>query len=247
MSAVPAREGVRRPGQRLLDVDPDMAGVLPAETVDAAAVELVVPTQVLARGNADGYLGGLSQNGHFGLLLVDGLLLRELTLAGGTSGELLGQGDLLRPWEMGGEEAMPVPAEARWTALTEVTVAPLSGDFMRRAARYPEVLSELAGRSVRRTSSLMLRQAITNLKHVETRLLMLFWHLAERWGRMGRSEITLELPLTHELLGTLVGATRPSVTTALGQLDRRGLLVRGGASSWRLRREVGDVLESLDG
>jgi CRP/FNR family transcriptional regulator, cyclic AMP receptor protein len=80
---------------------------------------------------------------------------------------------------------------------------------------------------------------------VETRLLVEFWHLAERWGRVGPTGITITLPLTHEMIGELVGATRPSVTTGLGRLAARGLLVREGADVWHLSHAARDALEPM--
>jgi len=71
-----------------------------------------------------------------------------------------------------------------------------------------------------------------------------FWHLAERWGRVGRDGVTITLPLTHELLAKLVGAARPSVTTALGDLAARGLLTRD-QDSWRLSHESRHALSGL--
>ena len=64
---------------------------------------------------------------------------------------------------------------------------------------------------------------------------MLFWHLSERWGRVTAEGVRLELPLTHEVLAELVGAQRPTVTTALSRLARRGELVRVAGRSWLLR------------
>jgi CRP-like cAMP-binding protein len=82
-----------------------------------------------------------------------------------------------------------------------------------------------------------------SLKHVEARLLVQFWQLAERWGRVDRDGIAVTLPLTHELLAKLVGAARPSVTTALGRLAEGGLLLRSG-NVWRLSSDSRDVAMS---
>ena len=38
------------------------------------------------------------------------------------------------------------------------------------------------------------------------------WHVAERWGRVGRDSIVVDLPLSHQRLADLVGAHRPTVT-----------------------------------
>ncbi|MBD0280669.1 MAG: Crp/Fnr family transcriptional regulator [Thermoleophilaceae bacterium] len=68
--------------------------------------------------------------------------------------------------------------------------------------------------------------AVTNLNHVKTRLLVQFWHLAERRGRVGPEGVSIPVPLAQEMLAKPVGATRPSVTAGLGRLASRGLLVR---------------------
>jgi CRP/FNR family transcriptional regulator, cyclic AMP receptor protein len=129
--------------------------------------------------------------------------------------------------------------------LAPVEVAILSAGFMRRASRWPDVLARLTGRAVRRAKGLALHDAMTNLKHVETRLLVQFWHLAERWGRVRPETIFIPVPLTHEMLAKLVGATRPSVTTALGRLAVRGLLTREPGRGWILRQDAGEALEPM--
>jgi CRP/FNR family transcriptional regulator, cyclic AMP receptor protein len=144
-----------------------------------------------------------------------------------------------------GEFDLPVPAEVHWTVLAQTEVAILDAAFVRRAGRWPDILARLTGRVVRRARALALNEAITNLKHVETRLLVLFWHLAERWGRVGPDGISISMPLTHEMLAKLVGATRPSVTTGLGRLAARGLLVRQSDGVWQLRHDSSEALEPL--
>ena len=46
--------------------------------------------------------------------------------------------------------------------------------------------------------------------------------------------IALRLPLTHRLLAELIGARRPTVTTAVGQLESRGALSRRPRDEWLL-------------
>ena len=77
----------------------------------------------------------------------------------------------------------------------------------------------------------------------EGRSLVQFWQLAERWGHVDRDGIAVSLPLTHELLAKLVGAARPSVTTALGRLAERELLQRTG-DVWRLSGDSRGVVMS---
>ncbi len=58
------------------------------------------------------------------------------------------------------------------------------------------------------------------------RIALLLWHLAERWGIVELDGILVPLPLTHRLIGQLVGAERPSVSHALGRLTSAGLVTR---------------------
>jgi CRP/FNR family transcriptional regulator, cyclic AMP receptor protein len=230
---------------RLLEADPDLGADLEPDVLQAVNAELTVPVAAIQWSRARGRWGPSDPRGHLGLLIVSGLLLREVELLGSPSAELLGEGDLLRPWDVDGEHLLPAPAEVRWTVLTPCTVAMLNAQFLARAARWPDVLARLTGRTVRRAKSLALHDALTNLKHVETRLLVQFWHLAERWGRVGPENISIPIPLTHEMLAKLVGATRPSVTTGLGRLASRGVLAREPGGVWRLARDSRQALEPL--
>ena len=82
----------------------------------------------------------------------------------------------------------------------------------------------------RRLASLL---AIAQQHRLEDRLLLLFWQLADRYGRVGPEGVRLELRLTHELIGHLVGAYRPSVSAALTRLQQAGSCV-ATADRWIL-------------
>src|SRR5581483_10333864 len=114
------------------------------------------------------------------------------------------------------------------------------------AGRWPAIHANLLGRAVRRSHWLALRLTINNLTGVDVRLLVLFWHLADRGGKVTVDGVVLHLGLTHELLAKLVGAQRPSVTTALGQLRDRGLLEKRPDGSWLLSGEPPEALRLLD-
>jgi CRP-like cAMP-binding protein len=238
------RSGGAGTSVRVLEEDPDLAAGLEARGVAAATKALVAPRAALEWESQGHGWGPPDAQGHLGLLVVEGLLLREVRLLDTYSAELLAHGDLLRPWDIDGEFGLPVPAEVCWTALEPTAVAVLDADFVRRAAAWPRVIANLAGRAVIRAKSMALNNAVTNLKQVQVRLLVLFFHLAERWGRVGVGVINVPLPLTHETLAKLVGAARPSVTTALGALAERGLLCRDDGT-WRLARSATQVLASM--
>jgi hypothetical protein len=68
--------------------------------------------------------------------------------------------------------------------------------------------------------------AITHYPRIDRRLLLLLWHLADRWGRVTPDGVRIPMRLTHTLLADLVAARRPSVTTAFAQLEDEGHLSR---------------------
>jgi CRP/FNR family cyclic AMP-dependent transcriptional regulator len=72
--------------------------------------------------------------------------------------------------------------------------------------------------------------AIVHYPRVDTRVHMLFWHLAARWGHVTPDGTVLPLPVTHALLAEMIGSRRPTVTKALAQLAEEGLVtqLRGG-------------------
>ena len=58
--------------------------------------------------------------------------------------------------------------------------------------------------------------------------------LQSAWEEYRPEGIYLSLPVTHELLGRIVGARRQSVTTALGDLRARGIITALTEGKWLL-------------
>jgi CRP-like cAMP-binding protein len=114
-------------------------------------------------------------------------------------------------------------------------IAFLDRRFIALAAHWPEVLAELLERAVQRARLLSFQMGIGHIRRVDARLLLLFWNLADRWGRVTRDGVVMPIKLTHGWLAMLVGAQRPSVTTALGQLSQAGRVERLNDGSWLLR------------
>jgi CRP/FNR family cyclic AMP-dependent transcriptional regulator len=184
------------------------------------------------------------ERGALGFLLLEGVLARDIILAGSTCTDLLGEGDVLQPWVPAGEGGL-VRHHVRWHVLSPVQLAVLDESFARSLARWPQVMRALLERVVRRTVRMSIHQALLHLSPVETRLLVLFWHLAERWGHVTPHGISIRLHISHELLGHLVGSRRPSVTTALRRIDESGLIVRKTDSTWLLRGSPPDELAEI--
>jgi CRP/FNR family transcriptional regulator, cyclic AMP receptor protein len=235
-SSAPASSNGSAPEPDLVEVlalCPQLAEGLPAELCDRARRHCTAPALILRPGPwqppaYDDHLGG------FGLLVLDGLLVRKIDQVGACGAELLGDGDLLRPWQRG-EEGASVASQQLWSVLSETRLAVLDHRFARRAAPFPTVAVQLVARAISRSRRLAAMIALVSHPRVDQRLHLLFWHLADRWGRMGPVGALLDLPLTHQLLGDLVAARRPTVSRALSRLaaeekverTRCGWLLRG--------------------
>jgi CRP/FNR family cyclic AMP-dependent transcriptional regulator len=227
----------------VLDADPDLGSAVPELELRAArqrslAVVLEVPTPVwnpssLQEGRFEGWLG---------LFVLDGVMLRGVGVGKRTACELFGPGDLVRPWDADGEYE-PLPITISWRVLKPTKLAVLDEAFALRMARWPCVTARIVGRVARRARHLALAQAVTHLPRAYARVLMLFWLLAERWGRVGPEGVRISLPLTHEVLAMLIGAHRPTVTIALQRLAAADLLHRERRDSWLLTHEAVERLQ----
>jgi CRP/FNR family transcriptional regulator, cyclic AMP receptor protein len=164
--------------------------------------------------------------GHLGLLVLDGLLTRQGTIGEATCAELLGGGDVLRPWTELESGIASIASESRWQVVMPTRLAVLNARFALQICRWPGVTAALIDRVVQRARWLSFHLAVCHIVGVELRLLIVLWHFADRWGRVTGSGVKLPLPLSHGLLAGIVGARRPTVSTALGALKARGLVER---------------------
>jgi CRP/FNR family cyclic AMP-dependent transcriptional regulator len=233
---------VARQTVRVLEVDRELSLRIAPEQLSEARRRLVAPVRCLSPGICE--VPDDDQHGHLGYLILDGLVAHDLVLAGNISTELLGEGDVIEPSPRAGDE-MLVHYRVFWHVLSPVRLAILDGAFARALVQWPQVMATLLERAGRRTLRMEVHQALLQLSPVETRLLVLFWHLAERWGRVTRQGIVLPLALTHQVLGQLVGCRRASVTTALKALTHSRVVIRTGDGSWLLRGDPPDELSRL--
>lgn len=229
--------------ERLLALDADLGERLD-ESDRAAASDLLVRIYELDIPEIRGKWGDAAKD-LAGYLLVDGAMLREIRTAQRTSAELVGPGDLVRPFEEDGEEDLPVKTGICWRSVQPVSLARIDGPVLQAAAEWPALLAALVGRPARRAQRLSVNMSISSMVRTTDRLLLLFWHISEHWGKVSRDGVLIELPLTHFQLSKMVGAERPSVSTALSQLAQEGLVTRV-AEGWRLEGPVpGDVGQLL--
>jgi CRP-like cAMP-binding protein len=221
---------------RVLEADPDLAEGLDPRNEALARAAAVARVDVLEPGEWRGDEDYPESAGHLGLLILDGLLARTVEVGNRTCAELLGPGDVLRPWVTVAAHSS-VPLEAHWTVVDTVRVAVLDQRFMNTMARFPAVVGAVLDRVMLRSRWLTFHLAVCHLKRIETRLLVVFWHFADRWGRVSPRGVTVPIRLTHQLLAGVVGAQRPSVTTALSALRRSGELERLPDGTWLLHGE----------
>jgi CRP-like cAMP-binding protein len=176
------------------------------------------------------------------VLVLGGLMIRRVGIEGRYGAELIGEGDLLRPNE---ESISPLlPLTTNWSIVLPTRLAALDSSFEQRIARYPELASCLIARAMQRSKNMAVNMAIVHQARVDVRLHMLLWHLAARWGRVRSDGTVLKLRLTHAVLADLVAARRPTVTTALSELAKRGL-VRTDGETWILSGETPGELLAL--
>lgn len=229
----------------VLEIEPSFVGGLDASAAAAARRVAITRCETLAPGPWEKHhYCGKDHAGDFGLLVVEGLMSRRVEVGGQECTELLGSGDLIRPWD-DPDELASTPAVTRWTVLERTTVALIDERFVGRICPWPPVLAAIAKRMMERTQALAFHLAVCHMTRVDERLLVVLWHLADRWGRVTSEGVVLPLPLTHDMLAQIVGARRPTVTTALQELSGRAVIVRNADRNWLLRgeppRELHDI------
>jgi CRP/FNR family transcriptional regulator, cyclic AMP receptor protein len=207
LNVASASQRIRRSS---LEIDPELGSGLAGERFEAARRDTIGLVRTLPSGHWSWSDYRRFDASVIGLFVIEGLLAREVSLSNTICTELLGHGDLLRPLDEDGPYA-PVPSSVDWTVLEPTAVAVLDARFAAATARWPEVLSGVTGRAVQRARWLSVQLAIRCLTRVDVRVLVLFWHLADRWGRVERNGVHVPMRLTHELLGRLIAVRRAKV------------------------------------
>src|SRR3954464_3468823 len=139
----------RRDRELVLEVDRGLCDVVPTEHAARARAASLAAVEVRRAGSWDAaHDAGLARGG-FGLLVLDGVLVRRVGVEGRFGAELLATGDLLRPWQHGGG-AGPLPCEVAWRGVAPVRLAWLGAGWAARMAPFPAVATELTGRALER-------------------------------------------------------------------------------------------------
>jgi CRP/FNR family cyclic AMP-dependent transcriptional regulator len=217
----------------VLREDPDLAEAIEpgrrAQALDACVAREIEIAAGVWRGRRIAIDGGI------GLLVLEGVLIHRVGIGERFGAELLGEGDVLRSLQ-GEFEASTLPFTTDWIVLETARMAVLDERFVRQLALFPQLAGRLFARSVLRSRQLAVNLAIVHQARVDIRLHMLLWHLAGRWGRVRSDGVVVPLRLTHAILADLVAARRPTVTSALTDLAKRGVVQTTG-EGWLLSGE----------
>jgi len=238
LTSTPTREDVlddtgTAPGRRvrLLEEDPDLAQGLPEPVRSALTEQLWV--HVLDVRSGLWRPPALDPGTNFGLLILDGLIGRRIQIQRAVAVELVGIGDVIRPWASS-ERWDTVPSALQWQVFAPARLAVLDERVMAVTARRPELMVAFTDRLLRRLRAMSSLMAISHMTRVEDRLLGTLWQIADGCGRVTSDGVRIPIRLTHRTLADLVGAKRPSVTVALQQLRERGEVTRGDSGDYIL-------------
>jgi len=231
---------------RILEVDPALADGLDEQTRALAAEHALARVETIAPGLWRSSLASQADHRDFGLLVLEGVIGRRVELDGGRSAfiELIGEGDLISPWRRDTRH-VSLRSQEQLKVLTKTSVALLDRRFALSIARWPEITAHLIDRAIQRNRSLAFHAAASHLTRVELRLMVTLWHVADRWGRVTPEGVVIPLRLTNEILASIVGARRPSVSTAMNILARRSVLSRRADGSWILYGDPPNRLADL--
>ena len=127
------QQGEREQSVRLLEVDPELGLRVPAAEIRRARSQLRARVRSLPCGRWE-VLHDEDDRGRLGFLLLEGVLARDLILAGATCTELLGEGDVVQPWVAQDDDGL-VRYHVLWHVLAPVRLALLDEAFAQVARR----------------------------------------------------------------------------------------------------------------
>lgn len=232
----------------VLDHDPDLGRTLDPARLAAAQRDARAAVIEVKTGPWSPEPVPQSLRAGIGLLVLDGAVVRRVGHRRRGGAELLGPGDIVRPWDSDGDGSGSLTAlPTSWRVIEPLRLAALDNRFAARIAPYPEISGRLIARAVERAKGILVQMAIAHHSRIDERLALALWHVAERWGRVTPNGVALTLRLTHELLADLVAAQRPSVTLSLQHLERDGHIARRDGTIYLLGDPPSEAAASAGG
>jgi CRP-like cAMP-binding protein len=167
----------------------------------------------------------------YALKVLEGMLVCDIRVRTTTASALFGPGDFICREE---RAVHLLDSGASWNVAAPSRLAVFNHHFSDAAAARPELAMRLVAAIGAQTGRLVVERAVSQMPGVSERIVSLFWLLAERWGRVAPTGMLIPLALTHETIGRLIGARRPTVSLALKELSDRDALTRRDDGSWLL-------------
>jgi CRP-like cAMP-binding protein len=155
------------------------------------------------------------------ILVSEGLVVMRTTSPGSTR-------RMITCHAGGGALVLPPDDGEVLVALTDAALVPISPqarDEMLSSRDSARLLADGLEETLRQRHGAIV--SLSRLHHID-RVREKLIELAREHGRVGRDGIRLDFPLTHDLLGEMVGSARETVTRALDELQREGFVVRRG-------------------
>jgi CRP-like cAMP-binding protein len=202
----------------LLDIDPSLGEGLDATELATARERCTAAVVALRRGRLAWQSGRPPDGPGIGYFVIRGLLLRRVEVRERYGAELIGTGDVVHPYADLGERDLV--SKTSWRAEQSTLLAVLDDNFFRASASWPQLQMGLQQRSVPRAHSLLLRLAIVEQTHIASRVELVLWHLADRWGDVQTDGVDLPFKLSRVVLAELVSSTRESVSRSLRGLEK---------------------------
>ncbi|MFZ0087968.1 MAG: helix-turn-helix domain-containing protein [Solirubrobacteraceae bacterium] len=202
----------------LLDLDPDLGSWLSSKEWEQA--RRATPVNLVRVPRGAWMLSGhpVDRDDIIGLIVTEGALGREIALSDHHMLELLCRGDvLLLPEPM--SDGLRLGGDVKLTGLTEVRLIVLCESFIRAAAQWPSLLTNLHRRLEAQRERLAIQGLTAHLPRADERVLLTLWLLADSCGRVTPDGTVLPLSLTHDVLARLAAARRPTITLALRSLE----------------------------
>lgn len=231
-TAAPATGATSAPSRlALLEIHPELALHIDPEHREQARGALTVPA--LTVGSGRWHQGAITETGRraFGAIVASGLVCRTLHIGGHPAIELYGPGDVIAGEML---HSTVLAAEATWRASTTAQLAILDDEFLHAVRRWPRLVTGLSDMLLQQHDRLALHMVIAAQPRVEDRLIALFRLLSERYGRVAAAGVIVDVALTHEAIGRLIGAQRPTVSLALKSLRAQDVMRRLPGGRWLL-------------
>jgi CRP/FNR family cyclic AMP-dependent transcriptional regulator len=225
--------GARVTPVRLREIDPDFLRYVPPDERQTAG-GVALPAVDVDAGPFDPH-ELLAQGGAFCAVVMAGMVDRRVHVADQVALRLLGPGALIAT----GAGAPEAITKSEWSAASPVRLGLLGTQFLRAVARWPQLQHNIMNRFAEQNEHLAAQLALCQMPRVEDRLLAMLWLLAETWGKVTSAGTVLPLRITHEALGAMVGARRPTVTLALSELADSGAVLQR-PSGWLLLKPPPD-------